>query len=303
MNVALMMTLSLAAFAGCNQAPLSVTRSAQSDPTVSAAFLDTVKQNLPMGQTDFSTKASGSLSVSGTTQSYYAPDLQSIHAHSFRPGTTYTLRMNGNGKLWASMWKKINGVWTFSRLVTSEDTIRFDGGSIDFTELSIIGFMSWDGGGYSASLEQSAQQMSPEDLGRALLGANYETITQSYLAYYNGPYGCINGYHPGIDYRARTPLPVYSPVSGRVTYVNGSLGQITIQMSGSSKRFMFLHLSSRYVGQDAWVNAGDQIGLTGDVGAPGSPHLHVEVRDGYNNANCYLESSWDSEGNTAPNLL
>src|SRR3989442_763456 len=73
-------------------------------------------------------------------------------------------------------------------------------------------------GGLSFSHGAFAQNQATQ-LGRLLLHDNYSIITLPYRAVYaDGPTSPTTkgGYHPGIDYRAQTPLPVFSPVNGSV---------------------------------------------------------------------------------------
>lgn len=132
-----------------------------------------------------------------------------------------------------------------------------------------------------------------EQLGKMLLNNNYSVVNQEYNKYYSGgptsatTYG---GYHPGIDYRAKTPLSVYSPINGVVSST-GALGRVSVLIDGTNDYFIFLHLSQFNVAKGSRVKVGEPIGLTGSVGAPGQPHLHVEVRTGRDVAAYYFTNS------------
>jgi len=70
---------------------------------------------------------------------------------------------------------------------------------------------------------------------------------------------------------------VYSPVSGNVVNVDRyGLGLLTIETE-AGYNFMFLHLRDIHI-TSGRVTAGQRIGSSGEVGAEGQPHLHVEYR-------------------------
>lgn len=119
-------------------------------------------------------------------------------------------------------------------------------------------------------------QVSSERLGRFLLREHFRFNDQNQPVTFDyGPQG-----HAGIDFRARNPLPVYSPVSGVVSESDEGNGHFAIRMENGTF-FIFLHLSEIYI-EDGEVAVGDMIGLTGGTlynNFPISgPHLHVEAR-------------------------
>lgn len=68
----------------------------------------------------------------------------------------------------------------------------------------------------------------------------------------------------------------------------------------STERFTYCHLSSRSVGNGARVSAGQRVGYSDDTDNSGTPHLHIEPRDGSSNR-CpqpYLLAVYD--GRTPP---
>lgn len=143
--------------------------------------------------------------------------------------------------------------------------------------------------------------VTSEQLGQLLLKENYSQVNQEYLAYYpEGPTSktTFGGYHPGIDYRARSPLAVYSPVSGIVSST-GSLGRVSIRISGTNDYFIFLHLSSFNVATGKNINVGDKIGLSGAEGTTAA-HLHVEVRTGKDLAAYYFTNKSNTGVNKNP---
>jgi murein DD-endopeptidase MepM/ murein hydrolase activator NlpD len=150
--------------------------------------------------------------------------------------------------------------------------------------------------------------VSPEELGRMLLASNYSGITQQYDVYYkDGPTGPTTkgGWHPGIDYRAQTPLPVYSPVNGVVDSSDREgtgFGRVSVKIDQTNDYFIFLHLSKLSVRNGQTVRKGDPIGKTGSTGAP-APHLHVEVRIGRSAAAYYFKSKNDTGVNQDPSSV
>lgn len=138
--------------------------------------------------------------------------------------------------------------------------------------------------------------VTTEALGRLLLKEHYDGITQTYLNYL----AIRKGYHPGIDYRARTPLKVYSPVEGKVAYVGGAYGTASVKIEETNIYFMFLHLSKFNLKIGDKVSFGTIIGLTGSVGAPGQPHLHVEARKNFMNAAAYFDNLAKAATNVNP---
>lgn len=120
-----------------------------------------------------------------------------------------------------------------------------------------------------------------------------------YLALYDADDQQTTGlsHHAGIDFRARTPETVYSPVFGRVTNACDdiqaleNLGALAIFVDDpsivtvrdeetiSGYTVIFLHLSSCEVAFGDTVHPGDKIALTGSAGGV-PPHLHIEVQRG-----------------------
>jgi len=150
--------------------------------------------------------------------------------------------------------------------------------------------------------------VSSDELGRMLLRSNYEgPPTLGYNVYYEkGPLasGKKGGWHPGIDYRARKPLDVYSPVNGVIDSFDkegSGFGRVSVKIDGTNDYFIFLHLSKVKVSKGQKVKTGETIiGKTGDIGAKGSPHLHVEARRGKSLAAYYFESKNNTGVNKDP---
>jgi len=87
--------------------------------------------------------------------------------------------------------------------------------------------------------------------------------------------------HYGIDYRARTPLPIYASSSGTVALVRNSFvwGKTIMLRHGGDVETLYLHLSKFSVKEGDNVLVGDLIGYTGASGyTVTGPHLHFTVR-------------------------
>jgi GH25 family lysozyme M1 (1,4-beta-N-acetylmuramidase) len=99
------------------------------------------------------------------------------------------------------------------------------------------------------------------------------------------PYHLSYDGHLGFDYRTTDQEPatgrinVLAAAPGVVHWITGSLYN-TIEIDhGNGYTTRYLHLYSRQSGLDGIsVNRGQVIGVSGDTGSPGSPHLHFEVR-------------------------
>jgi len=101
------------------------------------------------------------------------------------------------------------------------------------------------------------------------------------------PMGMRGGhFHQGLDIKARTPTPLYSPIDGTVTKAGDGWagdGGTGVKIDGGGQTHKFFHMSSVSVKQGQQIKQGDQIGMSGGVkGAPGSgnatgPHIHWEM--------------------------
>ena len=87
-------------------------------------------------------------------------------------------------------------------------------------------------------------------------------------------------YHAGIDIDVNE-TPVYAAADGKVVHAGakggyGNTVEIEHSFSVNSKkaRTLYAHLKSIVVNKDAYVRQGQQIGLSGDTGNSGGPHLH-----------------------------
>lgn len=92
-----------------------------------------------------------------------------------------------------------------------------------------------------------------------------------------------NSIHHGIDIPVKNK-PVKAIMSGKIVYATTSSDSrgkyITIQHSNNMYS-LYYHLSSIYVNVNDVVNQGQEIGISGDTGATGSYHLHLQVQFDY----------------------
>ena len=100
--------------------------------------------------------------------------------------------------------------------------------------------------------------------------------------YLGGSYLSYDG-HPGYDYRTVDQDPsgqtnVLAAAGGVVKWVAGSAYNTIIIDHENGYTTHYLHLSSRITADGSRVNTGDVIGVSGDTGSPGNPHLHFEVQ-------------------------
>lgn len=93
--------------------------------------------------------------------------------------------------------------------------------------------------------------------------------------------GKVRG-HNGLDFRARTPLPVYAPFSGTVTKAvtsdSGYGYHVKIRNKEYGVECVLAHLSKVEVREGLNIDAGDRIGFTGNTGYSTAPHLHFGIR-------------------------
>lgn len=88
--------------------------------------------------------------------------------------------------------------------------------------------------------------------------------------------------YPALDLPVATGTAVYSVVGGRVTSFDEPSGcgtGIRIDAADGSQ-YTYCHLSSRSVTSGSTVDAGHQLGLSGNTGRSSGPHLHLQVLSG-----------------------
>lgn len=105
-------------------------------------------------------------------------------------------------------------------------------------------------------------------------------LSQCWLHYYSAK----DGYHAALDIRVNNK-PVYAPHNGTVVgKYNDGYNTLIINTgpnaaTGKTLYAVFEHMSSITVSNGQAVTKGQRIGTSGEVGAPGSPHLHFGISD------------------------
>lgn len=86
--------------------------------------------------------------------------------------------------------------------------------------------------------------------------------------------------HMGCDLPYPTGTPVAAAFDGRVRIADkrGGYGNVVVIRHENGLETVYGHLSKIDVKTDAWVSAGDIIGLGGSTGRSTGPHLHFETR-------------------------
>lgn len=86
-------------------------------------------------------------------------------------------------------------------------------------------------------------------------------------------------FHAGVDLRAAIGTEALALDAGTIEALeNGSAGKILRLRLDTGERVSYIHLSEFKRSKGERVAAGDVVALTGDTGAPGAPHLHLEIR-------------------------
>ena len=141
------------------------------------------------------------------------------------------------------------------------------------------------------------------NLGKMLLRSEYFGMTQDFNVYYEkGPTGpdSEGGRHPGVDFRALTPLSAYSPVNGKVVAINEEYGMVGIQVQDTDYCFFLAHLS-KYIEKGRNVTVGMEVGTTGCV-KTNAPHLHVELRRASRAMSYYFPDDNNNDNDTGTNI-
>ena len=83
--------------------------------------------------------------------------------------------------------------------------------------------------------------------------------------------------HLGRDYGVPVGTPVFAPYAGDIGFAGnaGTFGNLVV-ISNSSWNIYLGHLSSISTATGDHVNAGNQVGLSGNTGHSTGPHLHFE---------------------------
>jgi murein DD-endopeptidase MepM/ murein hydrolase activator NlpD len=83
--------------------------------------------------------------------------------------------------------------------------------------------------------------------------------------------------HLGRDYGVPVGTPVFAPYPGNIGFAGsaGTFGNLVV-ITNPSWNIYLAHLSSISVANGNQVNAGDEVGLSGNTGLSTGPHLHFE---------------------------
>lgn len=88
-------------------------------------------------------------------------------------------------------------------------------------------------------------------------------------------------YHYGVDIKLDRGDTVYAAFDGKVRYARynyGGYGKLVVLRHYNGSETYYAHLSQFLVDTNAYVRAGDPIGLGGSTGRSTGPHLHFEYR-------------------------
>ncbi|MET7639548.1 peptidoglycan-binding protein [Streptomyces sp. NPDC005438] len=92
--------------------------------------------------------------------------------------------------------------------------------------------------------------------------------------HYNAPHHD----YPALDLPVGTGTPVYAVHSGVANQINNDRCGIGYEVVGNDgATYYYCHFSAHGVGSGAQVDAGTQLGLSGNTGNSTGPHLHLEV--------------------------
>ncbi len=92
--------------------------------------------------------------------------------------------------------------------------------------------------------------------------------------------GQLKNFHNGIDFRARTPSPVFAANSGIVKLAENLFysGNAVLIDHGTGIFTIYAHLSRIDVTPGQHIKKGHRLGLTGATGRVSGPHLHWGVK-------------------------
>jgi murein DD-endopeptidase MepM/ murein hydrolase activator NlpD len=92
--------------------------------------------------------------------------------------------------------------------------------------------------------------------------------------------GQLKSFHNGVDFRARSPIPVFAANSGVVKMAENLFysGNAVVIDHGTGIFTIYAHLSRIDVTAGQHVEKGQRLGLTGATGRVSGPHLHWGVK-------------------------
>lgn len=105
------------------------------------------------------------------------------------------------------------------------------------------------------------------------------TMSSGYGVRRDPVYGSTK-FHAGLDFAARTGVPVFATADGKVEVAErkGGYGNCIDISHGFNYLTRYAHLSEILVSAGEEVKRGQKIGLVGSTGKSTGPHLHYEVR-------------------------
>jgi murein DD-endopeptidase MepM/ murein hydrolase activator NlpD len=92
-----------------------------------------------------------------------------------------------------------------------------------------------------------------------------------------------DGFHEGVDLRAKSGTPVFAALSGKVIYAGKKIkgyGKLVVIRHSNGIATVYAHNSKILVHKGQRVLKGAKIAVSGATGHVSGPHLHFEVRDG-----------------------
>ena len=90
--------------------------------------------------------------------------------------------------------------------------------------------------------------------------------------------------HGGIDFAVASGIPIRSVSDGYVTAAGkdlGGYGNTVVVYHGQNFYTLYAHLSEISVSRGERVVQGEILGYSGNTGKSTNPHLHFEIRDGF----------------------
>jgi hypothetical protein len=93
-------------------------------------------------------------------------------------------------------------------------------------------------------------------------------------------YQNTSGRHEGIDFALKNGASIYSVADGEIIRVSNSTSLSTLALYIDELDITVIYLHSNFTAKTGKITKGERIGYEDDRGAPGSPHTHIEIRQG-----------------------
>lgn len=105
------------------------------------------------------------------------------------------------------------------------------------------------------------------------------------FGHYTGGLMFNGGRHYGVDFGMPTGTSIKALTGGKITQAGpvagGGGNQVTLEEPGGKWFQWYMHMSKILTKKGAKVNAGDEIGKSGNTGNSTTPHLHIQRMKGY----------------------